>query len=88
MLEDRLLEPLQLLARLEAELLGEQVPTLLVRRERLRLPTRPIEADHELGSQTLPERVLRDKSLELADDLGMAALRQIPVDAPLQAGEL
>ena len=53
MLEDLALEPLQRLARLEPELLGERAAALLVDLKRLGLATRAVEREHELRARPL-----------------------------------
>jgi len=70
-LEDLTFELLQRLARLEAELLGERATPLLVDLQRLGLPARAVEREHELATEPLPERVLRDERPELDDRLGV-----------------
>ena len=57
--EDRALEPLEGGARLDPELLDEQLLRLLVGGERVGLAARPVEGEHELAAQALAERVLR-----------------------------
>lgn len=50
MAEDRLLKPLQPLARLDAEVVDERSPRLAVRLERIRLPVGAVEGEHLLGA--------------------------------------
>ena len=64
-LEDPLLEAPQLLARLEAELLGEQGSPSPVDVERLRLAARVVEREHQLGAAPLSQRLLADERLQL-----------------------
>ena len=52
-LEDLALEPLQRLARLEPELLGERAAALLVDLKRLGLATGAVEREHQLRSRPL-----------------------------------
>src|SRR5204862_6847660 len=71
--QDRALELLELRARLEPELLDEDAATLAVARERLRLPARPVEREHQLPAQLLSQRLLCDERLELRDEPLVAA---------------
>ena len=82
--EDRLLEGLELAARLEPELVGERTARVLVARERIRLTARAVEGEHELGAQPLARGVLADERLELGDQGRVAAERQIGLDALLE----
>ena len=82
--EDRLLEGLELAARLEPELVGERTTRVLVARERIRLAARAVEGEHELGAQPLARGMLSDEGLELWDQGRVAAERQIGLDALLE----
>ena len=84
LLEDRPLEPLELLARLQSQLLRELAAGLAVGVERLGLPAGAVEREHQLAAQALPQRMLGDERLELADQLGVAAAGQIGVDPLLE----
>ena len=82
------LEPLQALARLQPELLGERQAALLVDVQRLGLAVRAVEREHELAAQPLAQRMPRDERLELADELGVAAEREIGLDPLFERREL
>jgi hypothetical protein len=82
--EDGLLQLLQSRARLQAELIYERAPSLPVDRERLGLPARAVERAHERGGESLAQRMLVDERLELADELGVTAEREVGVEPPLQ----
>ncbi len=43
-----------------------------------------MEGKHELGAETLAQRVLLDESLELGNELGLTAKREVGFDALLQ----
>ena len=73
MLEDLALQPLEVGAGLEAELLGERAATLLVDLQRLALAVGAVQGQHELPAQPLAQRMLADEQLELADQLAVAA---------------
>ena len=70
------LETLELGARVEAELLSEQATTLAVDIERVGLSAAPIEREHELSAQSLPQGVGVDQRAQRRDELGMATERQ------------
>ena len=82
--QDRLLELLQRRAWLDPQLVHQQPPPLAVPVERLRLPPRAIEGEHQLGARALPQRLLRDEPLELGDDACVLAQLQLGVDALLE----
>ena len=82
--QDRLLQPPQLLARLESQLLRELVPSRAVGVERLGLPCRAVERQHELATQSLPEWLAADEPLELGDQLGVTPESKIGLDPLLQ----
>ena len=84
MLEDRLLELPQLRARLEAELVGEQLPAAAVGVERVGLPSRPVEGEHQLRAPPLSERVFSDERLELGHELCVPAELELGVDPLLE----
>ena len=52
--------------------------------ERVRLPARPVEREHELAARPLAERLRLHERLELGDELGVAAEREIGVDSLLE----
>ena len=70
--EDLRLEPLQLGARLDAQLVDEPISSLLVDLERLHLAARAIEREHQLPARGLAQRVLAHERLELPDDVAVA----------------
>ena len=81
--EDRLLDPLQLGARLEPELADQHAAGVGVHIERLRLAARPVEREHQLDTETLAVGVLAHQPAQLADELGVAADREVGVDPRL-----
>ena len=80
MSEDRLFQAPQRLARLEPQLLDERPSSVLVDVERLRLTAATVEGEHELPAETLLQWVLSDERLELPDEVGVPAERQVGVD--------
>ena len=81
------LEFLQPRARLEPELVHQSSPRPLVGLERVRLPSRAIEREHQLPVQALAQRVLAHEPLELRHELGAAAFGQVGRDAVLEHAE-
>ncbi len=67
----------QLTPELDAELLGQGSPGVLVGLERLRLAAGPIEGEHELAAQPLPQWMLGDECLQLAGEGVVAAVGEI-----------
>jgi hypothetical protein len=76
-------EPLQLRARLDAQLVHEETTRALVRRQRVGLATQAVERDHELGDQPFAVRVLVDQAPELADEPPVTTQCEIGVHADL-----
>ena len=85
--QDLRLEPLELRAGLDAELLDEPCARVLIRVERLRLPARAVERQHELAAERLAERVLANERLELAHDVTVPAELEIRLDPLLVRDE-
>ena len=78
-LEHRLLQPPQALARLDAQVLDQRMARVLVGLQGIRLPVAAIQREHELRAQALAVRMLADERLEAAHDLGVAAEREVRV---------
>ena len=81
--QDRLLQPPQIGAGLDADLLNERLPGLTVRVERVGLPAGAIQREHPLQVQLLAQRLLEHQPLELADHLAVPARGQVTVDRQL-----
>ena len=71
--QDLLLEPLQRGAGVEPQLVAEHAARVLESLQRVRLPSRAVQREHQLCAQALTERVFDDEPLELENDLLMAA---------------
>ena len=71
--KDRLLQPPQLAARLDADLLDQHCARLAVGLEGLRLAPAAVQREHAPGVQLLAQRVLVDQRVELADHLAVPA---------------
>ena len=52
------MQPPQRLAGVDAELAGEQVADMAVGGQRVALPAAPVQRQHELAVQPLPQRML------------------------------
>ena len=87
MIQDRALQFPQFLARLDTELVDERPSSLLVGLECFRLPARPVERQHQLRVQALAVGMLAWQRLELADQLGIAAERELRLDPLLDRGQ-
>ena len=81
--QHRTFELAQLFARLDAQLVDERAPGVLVGLQRLGLAVGPVQGEHELAAEALPVRVLGDERLELPDDLGVGAEREARLDVQL-----
>ena len=55
--------------------------------ERLGLAARPVEGEHQLAAETLAQRMVPDERLELRQHGGVAAERELRLEALLERGE-
>ena len=85
--QHRLVQPPQLGARLDADLLDERRARVAVGGERLRLAAVAVQREHPLGVQVLAQRMLGDQRVELADHLGVPAGREVGVDGRLRRAQ-
>ena len=86
--QDRLLELSERTPRLDPQLVDECVPAVSVRRERLGLPARAVERQHQLLSRPLPQRMVGDEGLELTDELAVPPGGEVCVDPLLEAAQV
>jgi hypothetical protein len=70
--QDRLVQLVQLQARLDPELLDEHVTRPPVGLQRVGLPTTAVQREHQLRVQALAPRVQLDQPLQLGDEVGGA----------------
>jgi hypothetical protein len=63
MMENGCLELTEPRRRVQAQLVPQDAPELAVDPERLGLSAVPVEGQHELAAQTLPDRMLADQPL-------------------------
>ena len=75
--EDHRFQPAQLRPRLEAELVDQEPPSLAHRLERVGLPARAVEREHQPPAQALPQRVLGHQGAQLADQIAGLAVFEI-----------
>ena len=75
--EDHRLQPAQLRAGLEPELLDQEPAALAHDLERVRLAAGAVERQHQLPAQPLAQRVLGHERAQLADQVGGVAARQL-----------
>ena len=87
MQEDRLLEALKSLARVEAELVAQCRARFLHHGERVRLATRPVQGEHQQLSQPLAQRVVPDERLQLGDRLTVSTDREVGLQTMLERDE-
>ncbi|WSG37087.1 hypothetical protein OHA72_37575 [Dactylosporangium sp. NBC_01737] len=74
--QDALVQLLQLLAGLDAQLVGEDRPHVVVFGEHVGLPAQPQIALHEHQPQPLPQRVAAGQPEQLTDEVGVLAQLQ------------
>ena len=82
--EDRGLQPSQLCARLDADLLDQRAARHTVGLERLRLPAAAVQSQHQLAMQVLAKRLLSDSGLQFGHQIRVPADRQLRFDARLE----
>ena len=85
--KDRLLELVQGRARFDSELVDEELSRFAKDLERFDLTSRAVERPHEHRPQAFAERVLADEHLELSDELGVAAEREIGFESTLERAQ-
>ena len=69
---------------LEAESVDELAPGRPEDLQRVGLPARPVEGEHELAGESLAERMRGHQRLELWDELTRSPGREVGVDADLE----
>ena len=81
------MQPSQLLTGLDAELTDEDATRVGERGQRLALPPAPVQRQHQLPAEPLPERVRPDQLGQLADRLGRPAELEQNLDVLLGGGQ-
>ena len=85
--KDRLLEPDQGGARVDAQLLHKRFTQVGVSPQHVRLPTAPVERNHLLARQSLAKRVLANKLCQLTAQCRVPAKGKLSLDAVFERGE-
>ncbi len=80
-IEDRPFQLLQLPPRLDAKFADQNLPGVPIDLECLRLPSRAVQREHELGPRALAQGLPLDERLELRHELLMLAESEICIDA-------
>jgi hypothetical protein len=86
--ENRLLQALELLGGLNAELLDQRLAGVRVGLEGLCLPARAVEREHQLPTKPLAPWVLGHECLELSDYLGVVSELELSLDKLFARGRL
>ena len=73
--------------RVHAELVGQQLPGLLVHVERVALPPGQVQHPHELAAQPFAQRVRGGQFLQLRGQSGAAAEGQVRLEPVLGGGQ-
>ena len=84
MIEDGSLEFLQFPTRLNPELAVEDLASVVIDVERVRLAPRAIEREHQASRERLAQRHLRDDPAQLGHDGEMMAAGELGIDSPLE----
>ncbi len=85
--QDGALQVPQLRPRLDAQLVHEQAAGLAVDLQGLGTPPAPVQRQHLLTAQALPERMLGGEPFQPRQHVGRPAQLKVGVDAELQGGE-
>jgi hypothetical protein len=86
--QDRLLQPAQLRHRLQPELLHQRPARIPERVQRIRLPARTVQRQHQQAAQAFAQRMLVHEGPESPDDLRVAARPQLALEAQLDRGQV
>ena len=74
-------------SRLDSELVDELSASRAIRGERISLATASIESEHLERARLFAKRILRDKSIELADEIRVTTAREVSLDPAFQHHE-
>ena len=81
--EDLLVDAAQQRPRIDTQLVGEQAAGRLVQVQRVGLAAVGVQGTHQLRTQPLPERILRDQAFQLDHDSAVLAAKQVRLDPVL-----
>ena len=73
--------------RLQTQLLNQHRAGRLIGVQRLRLPARAVQRQHQLPPQPLPKGMRRSKSIKLADEICMPSEREVSLDPLFQTSQ-
>ena len=85
--QDRPLQPLQVRAGLQSQLLDQQPVALPVHLQRLGLASRAVQGQHQPLPQPLPQRMACDQGGQLPHQAGVAAEGQLDLGEVLDGGQ-
>jgi hypothetical protein len=85
--EDPLLQPLQLLARFDPELLHQLRPRPAIGGQRVGLAAGPVQRQHQLSVEGFAEGVRTGQGFEFGDQLAVPAHLELGLDPLLQRGQ-
>jgi hypothetical protein len=80
-------ESLQGLPGIDTELLGQGPAGPVEGHQCISLSTRPVQGQHQLAPEALPERRPNDQRLQLAHDLGVAPGLQVTLQSQLERAQ-
>ena len=86
LVEDAVLQIGQAGRRVDPQLVAQHGSQLMEGRERLGVPSLPVQRQHQLAARALAERMARHQGSQLPGDVAMAAERELGVD-PVFDGE-
>ena len=86
--QDLLFEPLKRGTRLDPKILDHRGAALSIGPQRVRLAATTVQRQHQLTSQTLPQRVGGDQRLENGGQLAVPSQRQAGLDPVLGRGQV
>ena len=78
LVEDAVLQLSEARRRIDSQLVAELGSQLLEDRERLGVPSLPVQRQHQLAAEALAERVARDEALQLLRDVAMRGRARAP----------
>ncbi len=87
LLQDGQLEALKGGTGIDTELVGQRSPAVTVDRECVSLAARAVQSPHQLAPQSFPQRVVVYETLQLGDQLRMAAPGQIGLEPPFDGDQ-
>ena len=85
--QDRSFEPLEIAAGFEPKLLDQPTPGAAVALKRIGMATRAVQREHQLTDEALAQGMLVDERLELSDQPGVLAERELRVYALLDSAQ-